>query len=844
MKSGLLYYLIFSFFLTYITIYCSITIYPDNITPGDPVFNNSQVYSVTNERFVYSLGYYTDSTNNYYSKKYGIYYEPVKCTGTSIIYSYGDNLFTQNEIKKKISTIEKGQNFYEEYELFKYSMTGSNIECPSNLKIIHDINLKINYTIPVISSIDTDFTLDVEKSDGTDERICNVPLNANELKIIQIDIKTEIENYLDSEVVMVFHCTDSLINYHIKYLGGYYLKFKFNKGGSSICLSNYRITVEDLSTKTGLKYNKLLDRSKLGLSTSESCQTSSDCFRGYICVGGFCNPCHYSCIECNQDSTSTTSISSCTKCNSLTIEENAATTNNGICPLNFVDLSQFKDINLNILPYGNEYNDRATIGIWLFFADLSNSRSLINDIYHIILENRIVMSVVPGDNVLTAYCHAFEDLYRKITSDTTLHSSYYDKYSEYVVSQVIPNDAQFNKMDFETMNGKWFHISCGISLDHEILYLKSVVNGVSQYTEKNKLKHEKLYPGSGTNGVDIINDVFFNHIINNGEYLVLKIKNFGNSNAKIYARHLMLFKELIHQDINYMYFNFRDKTTFKEIMYQIPFDELIVQPSYKVKGYQYDSGNIVINEIPLELSHYDISDFKPPLNFYRLLLTEPNKAYNRIDFQEESPNDITRNLNPLSTTNSEFLYDDGKIMNCKNNYFYNNGDKTCSLNQCNNDFITFPGISKTATSTATTGYCDYKCDSSFQCTTQLSKEDDYDYDQHKFCKSDQNFYNLFFKCVNPSDNYYLQFSGFYNTQTIHFDLPKPLDSYIIEFWFYPDFFLRANARKSQYNFPTFTKNFFFHSNVIDCYFSQTDRLVPYIYDGYKIIKITKLFNSN
>ena len=55
MKLGFLYYLLFSFFLTYITIYCSITIYPDNITPGDPVFNNSQVYSVTNERFVYSF---------------------------------------------------------------------------------------------------------------------------------------------------------------------------------------------------------------------------------------------------------------------------------------------------------------------------------------------------------------------------------------------------------------------------------------------------------------------------------------------------------------------------------------------------------------------------------------------------------------------------------------------------------------------------------------------------------------------------------------------------------------------------------------------------------------------
>ena len=104
--------------------------------------------------------------------------------------------------------------------------------------------------------------------------------------------------------------------------------------------------------------------------------------------------------------------------------------------------------------------------MWLFFSDLTNSRSLENDIYHIVLENRIVISIVPGDNVLTTYCHAFEDLYRKVTSDTFLHSSYTDKSSDYVVSDVIPSEAQSNKMDVETMNGKWFHISCGISFSN------------------------------------------------------------------------------------------------------------------------------------------------------------------------------------------------------------------------------------------------------------------------------------------------------------------------------------------------------------------------------------------
>ena len=204
--------------------------------------------------------------------------------------------------------------------------------------------------------------------------------------------------------------------------------------------------------------------------------------------------------------------------------------------MNYIDISQFKDINVQIIPNGNEYNERATIGLWLFFSDLTNSRSLENDIYHIVLEDRMVISIVPGDNVLTAYCHAYEDLYRKITSDTTLHSSYSDKSSEYVVSDVIPSEDQLGKMDVESMNGKWFHISCGLSYDHKEFYLKSVVNGEMK-TQPKTLKTEKLYPGSGV-ADDGINDVYFNHIINEGEYLILRLKNFGNSNAKIYARHL------------------------------------------------------------------------------------------------------------------------------------------------------------------------------------------------------------------------------------------------------------------------------------------------------------------
>ena len=43
--------------------------------------------------------------------------------------------------------------------------------------------------------------------------------------------------------------------------------------------------------------------------------------------------------------------------------------------------------------------------------------------------------------------------------------------------------------------------------------------------DQNHLKTERLYPGSGLSDEKILNDDYFNHIINEGEYLILKLKN-------------------------------------------------------------------------------------------------------------------------------------------------------------------------------------------------------------------------------------------------------------------------------------------------------------------------------
>ena len=827
-----------------------VKIFPDHISAGDPIFNKSQVYSVTNERFIYKLGYFTQATNDakIFSKKYGIYYEPVSCEGGTYTYEASSTDFVPktNIIEKIDSTIEKGKNFFEEIELFKNVMKGTDMLCNSHLKIIHDKNIEITYIIPVLSLSNNQFILNViPPDDNIEYKVCDVNLKANILKMVKIDIRTDVDNSVfGSDVRMVFTCTNSTKKVYITSKGNDYYKFRYKSNGSQqIILSNFRITVEDTLIKTGLVSNKNLIRSKNGLSSSDSCRiknSDEECFRGYLCNIDKCEKCHYSCSQCSTGN----SFGSCSICSPLTISENQEPIN-GLCPINFVDISQFKDFSIDIYPNGNEFNERATMGLWLFFSDLTNSRSLENDIYHIVLENRIVISLYPGDDKLTAYCHAFEDLYRKVTSDTRLYASYEDKSSEYVASIVIPgedNAKQKDRLDIETMNGKWFHISCGISYapTQKNFYIKSVVNGRTASKEK-PLKEEKLYPGSGLSD-DGLNDIFYNHILNKGEPLVLRFKNFGNSNAKIYAKHFMLFREYIPPNdrydsdkeyMRYMYYDFKEAENFPEILYQLPFDELInLDSTYKLKGYLYDTREKISPEkdVFLLLSHSDGGDFQAPLNFYRLLLNEPNQKYTTIDL---------KNIVDLTMTkpNGLYYYDDDEILNCKDDYFYTKGN--CGTT-CESGFITYPGVDKKK------GYCSYECENTQTCLNDYQEKDlSYNADNiNNFCVNPTTAYNLFFECVQPSKNYYIQYSGFYNSQTITIDLKNPLQSYIIEFWFYPDFFLQAKARQTQFTFPTQNKNYFFHSNVMDCYFVQTNRLVPYLYDSVSEKQVEKLYNSN
>ena len=49
-------------------------------------------------------------------------------------------------------------------------------------------------------------------------------------------------------------------------------------------------------------------------------------------------------------------------------------------------------------------------------------------------------------------------------------------------------------------------------------------------------------------------------------------------------RHLIFFKELIDENLQYMYFDFTDAQNFPEILYQLPLNELFLESPYSIIG--------------------------------------------------------------------------------------------------------------------------------------------------------------------------------------------------------------------------------------------------------------------
>ena len=475
------------------------TIFPDHYEHDDEIFTTSQVDGITYEQFYYSIGYFSESNIDYISPKYGITYHPVKCIningGSALIYNDNDRVSFFGD-GKPIGTPEStrsGKNKLEETKLYQNTMIGNDIKCPSPFKLFHNKYFTITYKLPVIcNSGSTKVEIRLLNDNTNLGTICSYLFSPNEYKILEIEITPKYNVIYGNEVETEYYCKNNNILKTIKLREPVNLNLEIvSENGLPFVLSNYKTTILDKSIKTGEEYKSSFIRSKDGINT---CKVNDDCFEGHICVGNECLKCHSSCLRCSVDISESNSNNYCTKCNTLSISQQP---NSGTCEMGYVEISQFENFEINVLPDGNDFNDRETMGFWVFFANTFYSATNYGSIFHVVLKDRLVVSLIPGNKVVRVYCHPFEDIFRHCTSEITLSNEYESQKEDgYYIIEEVPSQEQKLYMqgdDDYNIDGHWFHVTCAESFDHGLFYLKTVING-EKYIKESSLKHETLYP--------------------------------------------------------------------------------------------------------------------------------------------------------------------------------------------------------------------------------------------------------------------------------------------------------------------------------------------------------------
>ena len=855
----------FHLLITLITINCEINIFPDHHSEYDPNFNRSQVKGITNESFYYDLGYFTNLTEKYRSPKYGLNFRPVLCEKMpecedEPIYNNNDTesfFGPQKGIKNIESTLEMNNKF-EETKLFRNTIKGYNFTCPSPIRAFHRKDFEINITIPMIAESDMEISINLVSENGeVNNTIGTFVLQANKVEKATLLIFPQKDN--GENATMNFKYTrdgtpiegvDPLF-----IVGDPDLSIQFiSQTKGNLILSNYRVTITDLTTITGTPFNFSMIRSKNGILSN--CTKDSDCFIGFMCSHFNCTPCHSTCTECYQDDLNAAGTNYCKECN---VMSTTSKPHDGYCDIGYVDLTLFKDFEVKVKPDGQDFDDRETLGFWLFLTDTELSRKrdpkereefgLLPEpepkdiLHHVVLKNRFVITIIQRIRKFSVYCHVHENIFSRNTSDHlyfhdpnnmedigknnkkvyryfTPHEYYYLNFSvpsenqrKVMVGNEEDQDNEFDK----TIDGHWVHVSCAESFDHGLYYLKTVINGKTE-SKEDHLYHEpflRTFEDGELKNVDVMNDKYFKSIIYEDNNLYLQFLNFNYSMSKIYMRHLTLFKEYIPIKMQYMYFDYSGVTNFYELLYYIPFTQLIYGNKYKIKGYSYEyQEEDIILELNSTDSRFIIGDVSPPLNFIHLNFPSMNYKYTEIDL-------VPTEIKALSKTDDmKYVYDDNSPMSCE--LYLNTETNECNRNCVDYRKLPFQGVNDKS------GYCEYTCTDSMTCLKDQPTGKELDYDGG-FCTDLSEAYNLFFRCEDDQIDYYLQYSGFYNSAKMEKRIEK-MQSYLIDFWYYDDYLLKELKEKF-FGEPSEKMHYVLHTNVIDLYFLINETNLQYLKDN-------------
>ena len=763
--------------------------YPDHFLENDEPFNSAynKQDSNANVQKIYSLGYYAKSgtTKNIYSNKFGIYYEPdVSCDGTFS----SNETFPLNEI---MSNYFFNKKISEEKKLLLHTVKGNNIECLFPIRYISSNYYIVLFKLPFYLSGASTFNIKV----GT---------SGNYQTILNYQSTEAIGNYVTFTLTIstgnsgnkIFTFTNNLdsTKTQINVLSTDKLYIKYESNTADLYLSHYRVTFTDTASKIGME---IAGTKNAGYNAEDD----NDCIYGYHKIPpGTCEKCDDKCSKCSNRDT-------CTQCNRLTSPFNKEDI--GKCEINYVNLAMFDDLSIkfsNVLD-----NNRVTLGFWVMIPNLLEAKS--NDgaanMFHVVVTDFVVASIAISTNSVSVYCTPHENLNKRIKTYSDVASISLDTADTIIKS--VPSSSQITAMNNKSdLNGQWFHITCASSYDHGAFYLNTIINNVEDYESK-VLPFETLYKKG-----NIKNDHYFRKIYRSGDESTLEIRQMSYlGDTTVFLKNIIVFKEYMDHNLRFMYFNFKEKTSvFKEIALLVPLDNLIKDgSSYIIKS------KSLAQENDINLTLKNTYNIEPPLNFKHLTLLNPNKFYKTSDLDIDSSNITTLSEN----ANVDFFYKEDAPLRCKEYMQHTKVDsiRQCD-SQCDDGYMNYPD----------SGYCDHICSIAMKCDS-----DNYD----DFCVTGGDYYNLYYECVDKSNDYYMQYSHFYSPGKIEIPISE-LKSYIIEFWYYPDFFLQQTDG-ALYSYGT-SLWYIFYSNIVQLGYN-TGQLHYYTsFGGISNSPITSLYNDH
>ena len=455
-------------------------------------------------------------------------------------------------------------------------------------------------------------------------------------------------------------------------------------------------------------------------------------FSGQIC--DLNNPCveGYACIgggclACDESCYSCYIQNSNTNC--MTYCSNIATTSisdKGKCNIGYVDMAKFGDFTFQDLPPPR--TNRMTFSFWFYYAkNLNNEPSR-------------------GEIVTKLFTMNFTD-------DSILCSSINP-------SKVVSGNILLLNENI------WHYVKCGFSKDHDestILFLQAFSEGsnkidIIEKSEEGDINHYKYF-------------------FRENEVIDLSFTNFATY-SYFYMRGFYIFKEYLPDPYDIKYFQlekFVQPSFYSEIIFAMPLDLLEKKSSYYIiKYYTYDY-NTVEKEKNIFLASGKDSDFRAPRTFKRLnLLTEPNKKYTSPD------------LNIIDNVQKKdfdmFNSYDNHPFSCIANYFLvmsSSSTTSCEV-ECPLERSMIHGINTNK------GICNYDCENIFTNVKCLNQQEEILSLKNNFqCKDTNNFYNIFYKCEEKTDENVFFYSSFFTPGNIIIDLSNyNLISYFVEFWIY------------------------------------------------------------